>query len=259
MFTSIQTTQYFYDRNRKLLLLEAKNYQISTQRQKFDDLNRDIEQDENINVVTNVNSTLTDEESTALESTFTTDNNELHDTIDCNVYMSKLKEDFKKTYNKMKENKKWYLNTGKCVEDEVYCFGMQCSVEHQAHSFIVDTSDRNWAKYEVFTDNELNEIRLYNQKKTPEMPKELRDYLNRFNKTTTSSIRQEIFKKMDMDEDFDPEQHFDYDWIRNTCYNLLMEFEAGSLKVPHNEEWFKAHVWNFNDTIFNHSNIEVAR
>lgn len=253
-------------------MLEAKNYQISTQRQTFDSLNRDIEQDENTNVATDVNSTQTDEETAALESTvvtdinptqtdeaFTTDNDEIRDTVDCSLYISQLKEDFKKTYNKMEENKKWYLSTGKCVEDELYCFGMQCSVEHQVHSFIVDTSDRNWIKYEIFTDNELSEISLYNQKQTPEMPKALRDYLNQFNKTTTGSIRQEIFKNMEMDKNFDPKQHFDYDWIRNTCYNLLMEFEAGSLKIPHNEEWFKAHVWNFNDTVFNHSNIEVAR
>lgn len=72
---------------------------------------------------------------------------------------------------------------------------MQCSVEHQAHSFIIDTSGKNWAKYEIFNENELNEINLYNQKQTPEMPKSLRDYLNQFNKTTISSISKEIFKK----------------------------------------------------------------
>ncbi|CEP18622.1 hypothetical protein [Parasitella parasitica] len=159
----------------------------------------------------------------------------------------------------MDEETKWRLSSGKCVEDEVYCFGMQCSVEHQAHSYIIDSSDKNWVKYEVFNEKELEEIDSYQPKNTPEMPEPLREYLNQFNKSTTNSIRKEVFKEMEMDQNFDPKQHFDYDWIRDTCYNLLMEYEAKSLQKPHNEEWFKAHIWNFNDTVCNQSDIEVAR
>jgi len=105
---------------------------------------------------------------------------------------------------------------------------------------------------------ELNEIEDFNEKPTPEMPTPLRDYLNRFNKTTTADIRKEVFRPMEFDDSYNPHTHYHYDWIRNSCYNLLMEYEAGSLSVPHHEEWYKSHVWFFNDTIVNHTSVEVA-
>lgn len=222
--------------------------------QTLDDLVQDVEQGQNITDAADIISPLIDQE-TASDAIFNFENDQVCDSS----YLTKLKNDFKNTYDNMDESKKWRLSTGKCVEDEIYCFGMQCSVEHQTHSFIIDTNDKNWMDYAVFSKNELDEINLYNQKHTPIMSKPLRDYLNQYNKTTTSDIRKEVFKQMEMDENFNPKEHFDYDWIRNTCYNLLMEFEAGSLQTSHNEEWYKAHVWNFNDTVFNHSNIEVAR
>jgi hypothetical protein len=67
---------------------------------------------------------------------------------------------------------------------------MQCNTEHQTHSFIIDANDKNWSKYEVFTDAELEEIELHHQKPTPQMTVPLRDYLNRFNKTSTSELCQ---------------------------------------------------------------------
>lgn len=57
--------------------------------------------------------------------------------------MTKLKNDFKNTYNKMDKKEKWLLSTAKCVEEALYCFCMQYFVEHQAHSFILDTRDKN--------------------------------------------------------------------------------------------------------------------
>ncbi|KAG2200642.1 hypothetical protein INT47_005798 [Mucor saturninus] len=40
-----------------------------------------------------------------------------------------LKSRFEHNFNAMKKADKWYLSSGKCVEDELYAFGMQCMEE----------------------------------------------------------------------------------------------------------------------------------
>jgi hypothetical protein len=77
----------------------------------------------------------------------------------------------------MKAEEKWYLFNNKCVEDEIFAFGMQCKEEHSCHSFILDLNDINYKKYGVFNDDELQEIESFREK-LPTMPIKLRDYLN---------------------------------------------------------------------------------
>ncbi|KAG1138233.1 hypothetical protein G6F37_013368 [Rhizopus arrhizus] len=132
-----------------------------------------------------------------------------------------LKSRFEQNFNAMKKEDKWYLSSGKCVEDELYAFGMQCVEEHPSHSFIIDVSDKNLVKYNVFNDNELKEIESFNKKEVHRMPLALRDYLNSFNKTTATDIRREIFKSQDFDKNYSHELSSDFDWIRHSIYTLL--------------------------------------
>ncbi|KAG1147698.1 hypothetical protein G6F37_003905 [Rhizopus arrhizus] len=104
-----------------------------------------------------------------------------------------LKLSFERSFTLMKEEDKWHLSTGKCVEDKLYAFGMQCVEEHPSHSLIVDVSDKNLVKYKVFSKNEIEEIKTFSKKEMPRMPLTLRDYLNSFNKTTADDIRHEIY------------------------------------------------------------------
>ncbi|RHZ75287.1 hypothetical protein Glove_216g168 [Diversispora epigaea] len=72
--------------------------------------------------------------------------------------------EFKDSYKGMKKEKKWYLKSSKCVEDELYAFGIQCRFEHNissslAHSFIIDPDDETYIKNNIFTSEELKEIR----------------------------------------------------------------------------------------------------
>lgn len=94
---------------------------------------------------------------------------------------------FERNFNKMKAEEKWYLSNGKCVEDELFAFGMQCKEEHPCHSFIVDPTDTNYQKYRVFNDDELQEIGSFREKKLPTMPTKLRDYFNKYNLITTTA------------------------------------------------------------------------
>lgn len=132
----------------------------------------------------------------------------------------------------MKKEDKWYLFSGKCVEDELYEFGMQCVEEHPSHSFIIDVSDKNLIKYDVFNDNELKEIESFNKKEVPRMPLALRGYLDSCSKTTVTDIRCEIFKSQDFDKNYSHELSSDFDWIRHSVYTLLRLYESDKLKKP---------------------------
>ena len=173
-----------------------------------------------------------------------------------NIPSGDFRMKFERCFNKMKAEEKWYLSNGKCVEDELFAFGMQCKEEHPCHSFIVDLTDTNYQKYRVFNDDELQEIGSFREKKLPTMPSKLRDYFNKYNLTTTTALRQKIFAPEQLDEEYSQ----DMDWIRFTVYSFVREYESESFKRSHSEEWYKAHVWHFLDTVFNNVNeIEVLR
>ncbi|KAI8068753.1 hypothetical protein BDF21DRAFT_401618 [Thamnidium elegans] len=104
-----------------------------------------------------------------------------------------LKFKFENNFNIMREEDKWYLSTGKCVEDELYAFGMQRVEGHPSHSFIIDISDKNYTKYNVFSNNELNKIKSYNTRKDLEWI-----YLY----TTADEIRREISKPQEFDQGY---------------------------------------------------------
>jgi hypothetical protein len=87
------------------------------------------------------------------------------------------------------------------------------------------------------------------------MPVPLRNYINSFNKTNAKELRQQIFSAQAFDQDYDHSTSHDFDWVRCTVYQLLREYEAGTLKKHHSEEWYMAHVWNFIDTVFNDANV----
>ncbi|CAG8689600.1 4515_t:CDS:2, partial [Ambispora leptoticha] len=68
--------------------------------------------------------------------------------------------------------------------------------------------------------------------------------------SNTSDLRELIFRSDLHDQLFDRSKNFDYDWIRNTTYNLMLEYEANHLAKDHLETWIMLHVWSFIDKIF---------
>lgn len=119
-----------------------------------------------------------------------------------NIPSGDFRMKFERSFDKMKAELKWYLSNGKCVEDELFAFGMQCKEEHPCHSFIVDPADTIYQKYQVFNDDELREIGSFREKKLPTMPTKLRDYLNTYNLTTSTALRQKIFTQEQLDEEY---------------------------------------------------------
>jgi hypothetical protein len=54
---------------------------------------------------------------------------------DVNEEMDEMNmSEFKKLFREMHNNKKWYLKSGKCVEDELYAFGIKCRFEQYENS-----------------------------------------------------------------------------------------------------------------------------
>lgn len=134
------------------------------------------------------------------------------------------KKKFRSNFLAMKRESKWYLSTGKCIEDELFAFGMQCHHDHPSHSFIIDTRDSNHKTYEVFSSAELDEIKAFEEKKLPIMPTELRDYINSFNKNSIQDLRSQIFQSQEFDQEYSHKDSHDHDWVRFTIYALLREY-----------------------------------
>ncbi|GES83206.1 hypothetical protein GLOIN_2v1741550 [Rhizophagus clarus] len=121
-------------------------------------------------------------------------------------------------------------------------------------------NDKIYVDEEVFTESELDEIREYNFKSMPEMPKDLLTYLNSFRVSNIPDLRNAILKSQQWDSPYNRQTHFDHDWIRNTMYNLLHEYESGSLEKDHLELWLLIHIWSFIDRVFgNVDGVEATR
>ncbi|CAO3702322.1 unnamed protein product [Rhizopus stolonifer] len=67
-------------------------------------------------------------------------------------------EEYEEDFKMLDPSKKWYLPTGKCVDNELFLFGQQCNYDHPSRSYIMDPNDKNYIIYNVFAAAELEEI-----------------------------------------------------------------------------------------------------
>lgn len=63
-------------------------------------------------------------------------------------------------YNNIPANKKWFLSTGKIVDDEMKNLVLKSTYEHPVHSLALETDDPIRRKY--FSIAELNELKSFN-------------------------------------------------------------------------------------------------
>ncbi|CAG8626910.1 12729_t:CDS:2, partial [Funneliformis mosseae] len=122
-------------------------------------------------------------------------------------------------------------------EDEINEFFQKPNEQQSnrlAHSFIIDPDDETYIQNNVFTSEELEEIQ------------DLRIVLEaRQNWEGRNFIRT---------------KHFDFDWIKNSVHNLLLEYESGTLQRKHLEQWYNIHVWSLIDKSFNElEEVDVSR
>ncbi|KAG2175249.1 hypothetical protein INT44_007737 [Umbelopsis vinacea] len=165
-----------------------------------------------------------------------------------------------KAYNNMQEDRKWQLSTGKCVENELYKFAKKCTYDHPSLSFIIDPYDITYIQHGVFTENEIQEIKEYNAVVMDTLPKDLVDYLLLFDCRTSEELRKACFENQKWYYPFNRTEHFYHDWIRRTVDMLIAEFESGSLKKEHHENWYMIRIWSLIDRMFSDvEDLEAVR
>lgn len=135
---------------------------------------------------------------------------------------------------KLDPTKKWILSTGKCVDNELYMFRLQCSHDHPSKSLVMDPNDANYTKFNVFAPEELEEIRTHNEKKLPLMSPKLKKHLMAFNKNSSKDVKQVLKANNTFDDSCDP----DKDWVNYVTYSILRQYEAGNMTKPHRELWY---------------------
>lgn len=164
-------------------------------------------------------------------------------------------------FSKLEEEKKWKLSICKIVEDALYEFGKQCLVDHPACSMILDLQDENYLKECVFTEAEIEEIKIKNpiQFIIP-IPKKFTTYINAFNRTHVKDLRAELLKAQDWEINYSIDKDHDLDWAKHTILSFVRLYESGNLKTVHNESWYNARVWSLIDTIFDDlKSLQVVR
>ncbi|KAG9297727.1 hypothetical protein G9A89_011242 [Geosiphon pyriformis] len=158
--------------------------------------------------------------------------------------MSASIEEFTNTFRAMLNERKWRLSTGKLVEDALYEFGSKCMEEHLSHSFVLDPDDISYANEGIFTMAELNEIRAHKERNLPEMPQNLLNYLMTYAKSTVRELRCALRQPIGLvDDNFLREIYHDFDWLQLAMHSLVREYEIGSLKEDHHEQWYNLHLW----------------
>ncbi|KAG1582666.1 hypothetical protein G6F46_004389 [Rhizopus delemar] len=121
-------------------------------------------------------------------------NNEQDETLNSEILTDTEEDDSRHNHVQLDNDEKWFLSTGKCVDDELFIFGKQCNFDHPSKSKIIDIDDKNYDLYNVFTLTEINEIRTFKPKPLPVLPKDIKKILNQFNieeQITTQQAREE--------------------------------------------------------------------
>ncbi|CAG8606884.1 9285_t:CDS:2, partial [Diversispora eburnea] len=147
-----------------------------------------------------------------------------------------------KSYQNIMEDRKWRLSSGRNVEDVLYVYASKLEYEQSAHSFIVDTSDDDIKN--LFTEEEWEEITNANKKAVPSIDKNLVEHLLKYKKKTISEMRAHVMNPW-LTTTYNPEQHFNYQYVHLVFTYLLDEYESpkNRLMQPHTEGWYATNIW----------------
>lgn len=107
---------------------------------------------------------------------------------------------------------KWVLSTRKVVDNTLHEFGKLCLVDHLSSSMIISLDDNTYVDKEIFTANELNEVCLKSEIEFEvPVPKELADFINKFNCDTISEVRKQLLLIEEWEKNYSIEGFHDLD------------------------------------------------
>lgn len=125
------------------------------------------------------------------------------------------------SFRQLENEKKWVLSTCKVVEDVLYGFSKSCLVDHPSCSMILDLDDKTYLKENLFTEEEIMEMKETNTIGFVEtLPKDLADYINSFNCDNAKDLREQLSKLYDWERNYDIKKHHNFDWIKHTIYSF---------------------------------------
>ncbi|CAG8537840.1 9160_t:CDS:1, partial [Dentiscutata heterogama] len=167
---------------------------------------------------------------------------------------------YEMSFQKIAEERKWHLSSGRNVEDVLYAYASKLEYEQPAHSFIIDTSDNNIKN--LFTKTEWEEVIGTNKKTAPAIDKVLVEHLLSYKKKSPLEMRTHIMKPW-LNTTYNREEHFDFQYIHQVFSHLLDEYESSKnrLMQPHAEGWYAINVWSIliDKTFLNIPDIELVR
>ncbi|KAL9547217.1 hypothetical protein MBANPS3_006282 [Mucor bainieri] len=145
LFDSIPLRQYFYEENRKALIIARKNARVllaelqSVQDQEAEicatnSSNADSTRSSVAGPFKSLEKKVAASSSASLSSVDPADSTAPPPNEDSTT--TERKVCFTSMFDKLDNSKKWYLSTGKCVDNELYYFGLQCSHDHPSQSLI---------------------------------------------------------------------------------------------------------------------------
>ncbi|KAG2217542.1 hypothetical protein INT45_009967 [Circinella minor] len=142
----------------------------------------------------------------------------------------------------MTDENKWTLScSGRKVEDVLYMYGVTLNYEH------------------VFTNAEIDEIKIWKQKGYPVPEENCLNYLNQYKKIKNATeARKKIFETQEWDKEFGRKIYRDLDWIRHSYYTMVRELERGGVNDhTDSETWLLSHIWTSVDHCFEDMDLHV--
>ncbi|KAI8878744.1 hypothetical protein K501DRAFT_195162 [Backusella circina FSU 941] len=105
-------------------------------------------------------------------------------------------------------------------------FALACNFEHPVHSLVLDLSYESWKKY--FSDQDIAEMMNYNEKKLPELPAELNNFILEARKLPDADSFKQYLK-----QEFDSTAS---EWAKDTVLNYIKLFKYQQLPLNHQTE-----------------------
>ncbi|KAI7848558.1 hypothetical protein BDC45DRAFT_306097 [Circinella umbellata] len=159
----------------------------------------------------------------------------------------------------MDDGNKWELREGVFVEDIMYEYGKNCTHEHAAHSFILNTSDPCWEN--VFSKEDFKKICTEGNYRLPKLDDNIIDMFAHYHDSPETNVLDFIIKKSKDLGPFDPRYEVDQYKLLHVIQQFIGYYVDNTMAniTMWTEQDFVAHIWCVLDRFFQSSGITTTR
>jgi hypothetical protein len=116
-------------------------------------------------------------------------------------------------------------------------------IDSLCHSFIVDPDDNTYLHHNVFTYNQLQEIRNYRPITTPEIDDNTLNYLLKYEDIKDTKDLRKLLAVRDYYHNYDAKNDGIIDYIDRVLDSFLVLYEKNSFNKSNNERWYQNRIW----------------